>query len=81
MWYDRNGEGKCTKPMKPVCSEVIYDAKAKKELQAGYSSLLKFYPWKIFLGLQGVGGGCINLSKKSPFEFVFSSSEFTQINL
>jgi len=33
VWYDRNGEGKCTKPMKPVCSEVIYDAKAKKELQ------------------------------------------------
>eukprot|EP00088_Acartia_fossae_P020936 TRINITY_DN2243_c0_g1_i1.p1 TRINITY_DN2243_c0_g1~~TRINITY_DN2243_c0_g1_i1.p1 ORF type:complete len:762 (-),score=208.78 TRINITY_DN2243_c0_g1_i1:285-2570(-) len=33
VWYDPNGDGKCTKPMRPVCSDIIYDAKAKKELQ------------------------------------------------
>ncbi|XP_023332679.1 embryonic polarity protein dorsal [Eurytemora carolleeae] len=33
VWYEADVPGKCTKPMKPVCSDPIYDAKAKKELQ------------------------------------------------
>jgi len=33
VWYESDVKGKCTRPMAPVCSDIIYDAKAKKELQ------------------------------------------------
>jgi len=33
VWREYDKKGKCTRPLKPVCSDTIYDAKAKKELQ------------------------------------------------
>ena len=40
VWYESDVKGKCTRPMAPVCSDIIYDAKVHRSRGVARSLVL-----------------------------------------